>query len=59
MEGTCLGRIAGKVCDLDRVGVDGHHLILAEFQGVTGVFDEGGDVGGEEVLSLPQPDDER
>ena len=42
-----------------RVAGDRDDLVLAELEGVAGVLDERGDVGGQEVLALADPDDER
>ena len=38
---------------------DRHDLVLAELDRLAGVLDEGGDVGGEEVLALADPDHQR
>ncbi|MPM15727.1 hypothetical protein SDC9_62099 [bioreactor metagenome] len=54
-----LGRLAGEVGHLHPVGGDLHHRVLAEFEGLAGVLDERGDIGGEEVLPLAQADDQR
>jgi hypothetical protein len=48
-----------EVGDLVAVAGDRHHLILAELDGVAGVFDERRDVGGDEVFSAAHPDHQR
>ena len=57
--GLGLGGAAVEVGHLDAVAGDRDDLVLAELEGVAGVLDEGGDVGGEEVLALADTDHER
>lgn len=59
MEVLAAGGLAGEVGDLDRVGRDEHDLVLAQLDGLAGVFDEGGDIAGEVVLALAPADDQR
>ncbi len=54
--------VAGGAVEVDHragVGGDRDDLVLTELQGVPGVADEGRDVGAQEVLPLPEPDDQR
>ncbi len=57
--GLGLGGRAVEVGDLDALAGDRDDLVLAELERVAGVLDEGGHVGGEEVLAVPDPDHER
>ncbi len=57
--GADRGRLAVEGGDLHRLAGDPHDLVLAELDRVPGVLDEGGDVGGEEVLPLADPDHQR
>jgi hypothetical protein len=50
---------AAEVGDLDAVAGDRHDLVLAELERLAGVLDERRDVGAEEVLPVPEPDDQR
>ena len=45
--------------DVDAVTGQLHHLVLPQFDGLPGVLDEGGHIGGEEVFPLPHTHDER
>ena len=51
--------VAGEVADPVAVGGQHHGLILAEFDGVAGVFDECGHVGSHEHLALTHTDHQR
>ena len=51
-EGLRLAHLAVKVGDDHVIARDLHDLVLTEFQRLARVGDEGGDVGGEEVLAL-------
>ena len=53
------GWSAVEVGDLDAVTSDRHNLVLGELKGITGVLDEGGHIGAEEVLALAEADHER
>ena len=59
MELADRGGRAVEVGDGDAVAAQLDDLVLAELDGLAGVGDEGGDVGGEEVLALAAPDHER
>ena len=50
-----LDRRAVEVGDRDALAGDRHDLVLPELQRLTGVLDEGRDVGPEEVLALADP----
>ena len=54
-----LGGVAVEVGDLVALAGDDDELVLAQLDGLAGVLDERGDVGGDEVLALPDPDDQR
>ena len=54
-----LARVAVEVGDGDAVAAQLDDLVLAELDRVAGVRDERRDVGGEEVLALAAPDDQR
>ena len=59
-----LARVGGVVVAMevgDPVAVGGDHdrLVLTQFDGVAGVFDERGDVGAEEHLAVADADDQR
>ena len=57
-EGSTFGGGAVEVHDLVAVLGDDHDVVLAEFDGLAGVRDEGGDVGAEEHLVLTDADDQ-
>src|SRR4029453_2782689 len=44
---------------LNPVGCDGDQLVLTELNGLASVLDERGDIGRDEVLALPNADDQR
>ena len=51
--------VAVEVGDRIAVGGDHHRLVLAEFDGVAGVFDEGRDIGADEHLAVANADYQR
>ena len=53
-----LNGIAVEVDNVNRVRTDRHDLVLTDSNGATREFNESGDVGAEEVLSVAQADDE-
>ena len=57
-ETASLGGRTGKIIKLDAVGLEHHHGVLLNLQGLTGFGNKGGNIGAEEVLPLAQPDDE-
>ena len=59
LEALALGGRAVEVDDRDILGSDADDRVLAEFQGLVRVADEGRHVRAEEVLPPPQADDER
>lgn len=54
-----VGGLALEVRDGDPLAAQFDDLVLAEFDGVAGVRDEGRDIGGEEVLAVADAHDER
>lgn len=58
-EGAAFHRVSGKVGDLVAISGDGDDVILTEFDGFPGVFDEGGNVGAEKHLVVADANDER
>ena len=59
MVAAALGGRAVEAGDADALAGDGDDLVLVELHRLAGVLDEGGDVGAEEVLALPDADHER
>ena len=51
--------VAVEVGDRDALAGDRDDLVLAELERLAGVLDEGGDVGGQEVLAVAEADHQR
>ena len=59
LAGIRVVRLAVEVGDPITVGGDHHRLVLAEFDGVAGVFDERRDIGGDEHLAVANAEHQR
>ena len=59
VEGAGTGDVAVEVGDDGALARQRDDLVLAELDGVAGVVDERRDVGGDEGLAVPDPDDQR
>ena len=54
-----VGVVSIEIRDAVAVGGDDHRLVLAEFDGVAGVFDEGGHIRADEHLAVTDADHQR